>query len=291
VDVWGIDRTGVVTTPSGQQVVNREQQGLNPPGEFVERDPATGNILRVTTLFLNAASQKAKGVDFGIQYQYQIPGGWGTVTSLTQATYLDSFEQQNLLGQFKNFVPPGAIHGDPDNENELSGRQSTGTSDDAYLKWKGASRLDWAWHNLDINATVHYTAGFKEEAWFGLHFGHPKGEHFVKGTWIFDTQATYDFSFAPPVESTPVAGYSKDGKEMVRGKDGKAVETGQTANYSMPCWKNLLNNTSFTLGCNNVFGQDPPNAYGPFNGNATFYPGFIYDPTGRFVYASITHKF
>ena len=30
VDVWGIDRTGVVTTPTGQQVVNRE--GANPPG-------------------------------------------------------------------------------------------------------------------------------------------------------------------------------------------------------------------------------------------------------------------
>ena len=93
------------------------------------------------------------------------------------------------------------------------------------------------------------------------------------------------------MEAQPVAGYSKDAKEVVRGKDGKAVETGQTVNYSMPCWKTLLNNTSFSIGCNNVFGQDPPNAYGPFNGNATLYPGFIYDPTGRFVYGSITHKF
>ena len=58
----------------------------------------------------------------------------------------------------------------------------------------------------------------------------------------------------------------------------------------MPCWKRLLNNTSVTIGCNNVFGQDPPKAFGGFF-NAIGYPDFIYDSTGRFVYVSLKKKF
>ena len=117
-----------------------------------------------------------------------------------------------------------------------------------------------------------------------------KKEHWIKGTWTFDVQGTYNFVFAPPVESQPVAGYSKDSKEMTHDKDGKAFKPTQTANYSMPCWKNLVNNTGITVGCNNVFGQDNPTAFGGF-GNITGYPGFIYDAVGRFVYFSLTKKF
>ena len=53
--------------------------------------------------------------------------------------------------------------------------------------------------------------------------------------------------------------------------------------------KNLLKSTSLTIGCNNVFGQDPPKAYGG-GGSGTGYPGFIYDATGRFVYVTLTKK-
>jgi hypothetical protein len=53
-----------------------------------------------------------------------------------------------------------------------------------------------------------------------------------------------------------------------------------------PCWKNLVNGTTVTLGCNNVFGHDPPDAF-----TTTNYPDFLYDSTGRFVYVSLTKKF
>jgi hypothetical protein len=46
-----------------------------------------------------------------------------------------------------------------------------------------------------------------------------------------------------------------------------------------PEWdKNLLNNTKITIGCNNVFGHDPPDAQAVAN-----YADFLYDSTGRFV--------
>ena len=86
-----------------------------------------------------------------------------------------------------------------------------------------------------------------------------------------------------------MAGYSKGGKEVVTSKDGKAVES--TAAYTMPCWQTILNNSTITLGCNDVFGQDPPRQTGFFHGNANGYPGFEYDNIGRFVYVELKKKF
>ena len=73
------------------------------------------------------------------------------------------------------------------------------------------------------------------------------------------------------------------------GKDGKAIES--TAAYSMPCWKTVLNNTKLTAGCNNIFGEDPPKAFGFADGNANNYPGGLYDNLGRFYYVEMTKKF
>jgi hypothetical protein len=95
--------------------------------------------------------------------------------------------------------------------------------------------------------------------------------------------------FTPPVEPQPVAGYSKGGKEVVASKDGKAVES--TAAYSMPCWKTILNNSTVTIGCNNIFGQDPPHAFGFFSSNLVNYPGSTYDNLGRFWYVELKKKF
>jgi len=159
------------------------------------------------------------------------------------------------------------------------------TSVDGNLRWKGIQRLDWHWNGVDLVGTARFLDGFHEL----LPNGH---NHWVSQTWTFDGQASYDFTFVPPVENQPVAGYSKDAKDMSSAKDGKPAEsaTTQTANYGLPIWQRVLNNTTITLGCNNIFGQDPPKAYG-FGGNTTKYPGFLYDPTGRFVYIALTKKF
>jgi len=77
------------------------------------------------------------------------------------------------------------------------------------------------------------------------------------------------------VEGQSVAGYSKNDK-------GKARELPAPGT-----WKRLLHSATLTIGCNNIFGQDPPKAY---NGN-TRYPDFIYYSTGRFIYASLKKTF
>ncbi len=206
LDLWSIERTGVVATPDANQVLAREAAGTLLPGEFVERDVA-GNISLIGFTFQNAAQARARGVDFGIQYQYQSP--FGTFTSLTQATYLDSFRLQLTAGN-----PTIEVSGTP--VGQISGIGtgfSSSTADDGYLKWKGRSSLDWTWNNFDIFASVNYISGFHEILFDADFLPDKKKEHWIKATWTFDVQGTYNFAFAPPVESQPVAGYSKDSKD------------------------------------------------------------------------------
>jgi outer membrane receptor protein involved in Fe transport len=59
----------------------------------------------------------------------------------------------------------------------------------------------------------------------------------------------------------------------------------------MPCWKTVLNNTTLTVGVNDIFGEDPPHEIGFEDGNSIGYPGFLYDNLGRFVYVELKKKF
>ena len=268
VDIWDIERTGVVVISNTGDVLDRELMGGLLPGERVERDDA-GFISRIFVPFINSGSLKANGIDFGVQYVY--PTSFGTFTSLTNATWLNSFQFANFAGQ---------------TETEFAGSATDPFSaNDGFVKWKGIHRLDWAWNGFDIIGSVRYTGGF--------HDRKPNATvHYVSHTWVFDAQASYDFTFVAPVENQPVAGYSKDAKDMSMGKDGKVAESSasQSSSYGLPIWQRVLNGTTITVGCDNVFGQDPPTAYG-FGGNSTGYPGFLYDATGRFVYVQLTKKF
>src|SRR5437763_3843682 len=82
VDFWDIERTGVVTAPLAQQVLDGTAPGI------VERD-AGGFITRITLANQNLGSQEARGFDFGLYYQR--PTQWATSTSQPQVTYLDEF--------------------------------------------------------------------------------------------------------------------------------------------------------------------------------------------------------
>ena len=178
------------------------------------------------------------------------------------------------------------------NPGNLAGRTTDpASSNEGWYKWKGTSQLDWNWNNIDIIGTVRYIDGFHE---FILNpFTDALRPHWVQQTFTFDVQATYDFSGLVRVEEKPVPGYSKEPKDIARGKDGSITETAsaQTSNYGVSAWQRFLfQGTSITLGCNNVFGQDPPSANGEV-GNGQNYPGFTYDATGRFVYGRLTKKF
>ena len=323
LDLWDIERTGVVVVPSAQDVVSRCAPDLrtgfpacsNPsalhPGEEVDIDQASGTVTFVKTGFFNGGRENARGADMGFQLQYQ-SANWGTWTWLTEATYLDSFIFQNNIATGHNETifeeSGGTIRRTNAPGRELSGRTNNDpfegaffgqvTGGDGWAKWKARSNIDYQYKNFDLVWTVRYLDGWKElinnSQGVAINNGTdplstPAHEHYVHGTWMFDAQASYTLIFTPPVESQPVAGYSKGGKEVMTNKEGKQIES--TAAYAMPCWQTLFNNTTFTIGCNNVFGQDPPKQFGFQEGNSNNYPGFSYDNLGRFVYFELKKKF
>src|SRR5205823_8443374 len=121
------ERTGVVQSAFLDAVLAREKMGTLLPGERVERlpdgtTPFNGSITRIVVSNRNEAAQKANGVDFGLQYQYQTES-FGTFTSLTQVTYLNSFEIQRVAG--------GPVE-------QLAGvTTDPGQSQEGYYRWRG----------------------------------------------------------------------------------------------------------------------------------------------------------
>jgi hypothetical protein len=218
--------------------------------------------------------QSADGIDFTLLYQRQIP--WGTLTWLTEVTCIYDFRFPEGETAFGLGLGSGNLVGFTTNP---------GASNEGFYQWKGNTRIDWAWQGFDLAATVRYNDGFDELDPDLL----PRS---VDSTVRLDLQASYDFTALLPVEEQPVPGYSKGSKEVVRGKDGAPLETAsaQTSNYGRSILDHVLRGTVLTVGCTNVFDDDPPFASGE-GGNAVGYPGFTYDATGRFVYVRLTKKF
>lgn len=258
-DFFVIERHDVVGAPDAQYVLNRENHLL--PGEEVVRDNQ-GFLVQITAPFENLGQERAEGFDFGIQYQVQTK--FGRFTSVTDATYLESFR-----ASITSTAP--AL--------ELRSQGTDFASNDAYLKWKARSRLDWSLGGFTLSTTVNYLDGFHEIIFVFPIFPDDKKEHWVKQTFSFDAQASYQFRFADVLPAT-TGGGPKNSKEIA-----------QSFASGLPCWKRLLDNTTLTIGCNNIFGQDPPRAFGTFDQNSINYPGAIYSAVGRFVYARVTKKF
>jgi iron complex outermembrane recepter protein len=239
IDLFDIETTGRVLSNDPTRIITRIESGNAFPGESVVRDE-NGNLVSITQVaFENIGTQKARGADFSIAYELQTVVG--TFRSTTLATYLDSFQV--------SFIPGQA-------EEELRSSATDSLSEDAYLKWKALSQLGWHWHSFDTVFTTNYRDGFHED----LLGPHGFKEHWVKQTWFFDVQASYEFGTKSP------------------------SSWANRFHNGWPTWRYLLDRTTITLGVNNIFDHDPPRS----NDN---FPRSIYDPTGRFIYASLKKKF
>jgi len=104
-----------------------------------------------------------------------------------------------------------------------------------------------------------------------------------------DLIASYTFNLPPPAPAE-VPGLAKDGGKNVKVKDGKEknVMPVSTAEYN-PCgWRAWLNNTTITLGMQNVFDSDPPFAAGS---GANGYDESLATIKGRFWYVQLKKRF
>ena len=247
IDIFNIETTGWVNPfPDPTRVIQRIENGNSFPGESVTRD-ADGHLIALTQVtYENSGTQKVRGTDFTIAYE--LTTSFGAFHANIQATYLDSYQFSPFPGQ---------------KELELRSSPVDFFADDAYLKWKGLSRLDWSWHGFSTAVTAHYLDGFHEILALGPTFPDNKKEHWVKQTWFFDLQASYE------IQTNSAGQENRSRTCLFRG---------------WPSWRCLLDHTRVTIGCNNIFDHDPPESTDNF-------PRFIYDTTGRFVYLSVTKKF
>ena len=157
---------------------------------------------------------------------------------------------------------------------------------------------------LDIGGIAHYTGQYEDDN-VSLT-GSPKPNMPITGgpntasirpwrarkvrEWItLDLILNYTFILPPPAH-TEVPGLAKDGGKNFKIKDGKEknVIPVSTAEYN-PCgWGGWLNNTTISLGMQNVFDQDPPFvAASGENG----YDESLATIKGRFWYVQLKKRF
>ena len=104
-----------------------------------------------------------------------------------------------------------------------------------------------------------------------------------------DLILNYTFNLPPPAP-VEVPGLAKDGSKNVKTKDGKEknVMPVSTAEYN-PCgWRSWLNNTTITLGMQNVLDADPPFVAGSFENG---YDESLATIKGRFWYVQLKKRF
>jgi outer membrane receptor protein involved in Fe transport len=157
---------------------------------------------------------------------------------------------------------------------------------------------------LDMGAVVHYTGQYEDDnlsltSAFGIYPA-PKPQTPRSGPlpwrarkvreWItLDLIASYTFNLSP-ASPIPVPGLAKDGSKNFKMKDGKEknVIPVSTAEYN-PCgWRGWLNNTTISLGMQNVFDQDPP-FVAASGGNG--YDKSLATIKGRFWYVQVKKRF
>ena len=217
-------------------------------------------------------------------------GDWGTFTATWNETYLADVDIQFLPGGPRT-TAVGKFGGGFQGVN--GGGSFTHNRWYASLFYDGPSG-SWM-QGIDTGVVVHYIGQYWDNEAF-IPEVRPKGEPPLLGhekvrEWCtVDLILNYTFNLPPPAAQNEVAGYAKDGGKNVKMKDGKEknVMPVSTAEYN-PCgWRAWLNNTTLTIGVDNVGDLEPPFVA------AAFENGFdesTTNPKGRFWYVGIKKRF
>jgi outer membrane receptor protein involved in Fe transport len=297
-DWWHIDMRDIVTTLGAQTTL--ELFGEQTNGPLVFRAPSTipGELGGVTLLI--DPNQNVSGVVFeGLDYEaiYILDssifghGDFGRLTTTVNGTWLSRAELQ-VTNDTKRF----GING------EFVPSSFTLTSS---LPWHRANFSifydgpadTWA-SGLDVGAVVHWTSQYEDDnisLTSSTKPQQPRSGPFperarkVSALTTLDLILNYTFNLPPPAPAE-VPGFAKDGGKNVKAKDGKEknVVPVSTAEYGCSNWKWWLNNTTITLGMQNVTDEDPPFVAGSFENG---YDESLATIKGRFWYVGLKKRF
>ncbi len=296
-DWWHIDMRSIASLLGTQFIIENDIPGL------VIRGPSMspGTPGRIIDPNENLTGAMFEGLDYEAIYVLDSPifghGDFGRLTATINGTWLSRAELQ-ILPDTKRFgiagevIPPGFT---------LTGS----------LPWSRANfslfydgPADTWMQGLDIGAVVHYTGQYEDDNlsltqdFFTGEFAKPQMPRSGPRPWrarkvrewiTLDLIGSYTFSLPPPAPA-PVPGLAKDGGKNVKMREGKEKDVMPipTAEYN-PCgWRAWLNNTTISLGMQNVFDEDPPFVAGSFENG---YDESLTTIKGRFWYVQLKKKF
>ena len=317
-DWWHIDMRDIVTALGAQTILLENPPPgpgastvTNPNGAIVAR--AAGNnplepgpVVLVVDPSKNLSGAIFEGLDYEAIYilDSTIFGGgdWGRLTTTVNGTWLSRAEFQaspevKRVGIAGEFLPPGFA---------LT----------SSLPWNRANfsmfydgPADTWMQGLDVGAIVHWTGQYEDDnasltgstklneprsgPLGGTSLTPPNGNEIrarkVSAWTTLDLLLNYTFNMPPPAPAE-VPGYAKDGGKNVKMKDGKDknVVPVSTAEYGCSNWQWWLNNTTVTLGMQNVTDEDPPFVAGSFENG---YDESIATIKGRFWYVGLKKRF
>jgi iron complex outermembrane receptor protein len=300
-DWWHIDMRSIASFLGAQFIVENNLPGLvirGPP--VIPGEP--GPVVLVIDPSENLTGAIFEGLDYEVIYILESSifghGDFGKLAATVNGTWLSRAELQispdtKRFGIAGEFIPPGF-------------------SLTSSLPWNRANFSlfydgppDTWLAGLDIGAVVHYTGQYEDNN-FSLT-GSPKlnmprtggpGDNAAPfpqrarkvAAWTtLDLIASYTFNLPPPAPAE-VPGLAKDGGKNFKVKDGKEknVIPVSTAEYN-PCgWRAWLNNTTLTLGMQNVLDADPPFVAGSGENG---YDESLATIKGRFWYVQLKKRF
>jgi iron complex outermembrane receptor protein len=299
-DWWHIDMREIASLLGTEFIIENNIPGL------VVRGPSTipgrpGPIILVIDPNENLTGVIFEGLDYEAIYILDSSifgrGDFGRLTATLNGAWLSRAELQiapstKRFGIAGEVIPPGfTLTGSlPWNRDNLS------------LFYDGPAN-SWM-QGLDVGSVVHYTGQYEDDNVsltpnpFTGEFAKPQTPRSGFRAWrarkvrewtTLDLIASYTFNLAPPAAGE-VAGFAKDGGKNVQMKDGneKEVMPLSTAEYGCSNWKWWLNNTTITLGMQNVFDLDPPFVAGAFENG---YDESLATIKGRFWYAQLRKRF
>src|SRR5881392_4003083 len=297
-DWWHIDMRDIVASLGAQFIIQNSNRApfdalvtraAPPPGgEF-------GPVILVQDPSANIAGAIFEGLDCEAIYILDSSifghGDFGRLTTTVNGTWLSRAELQPTPTS-KRFGINGQF-------------QSTSFTLTNSLPWHRANFSifydgpadTWA-GGLDVGAVVHWTGQFEDDN-FDLTLASkpqeprsgdlPNRARKVAAWTTLDLILNYTFNLPPPA-AAEVPGFAKDGGKNVKTHDGKEknVVPVSTAEYGCSNWKWWLNNTTLTLGMQNVTDEDPPFVAGNFENG---YDESLATIKGRFWYVGLKKRF
>jgi len=308
-DWWHIDLRSLISSLGAGFIIDADLPGLvfrtpPPPGTppLPNGQPDRGAVTLVIDPNENLSGAIFEGLDYEVIYILDSGifghGDFGRLTFTVNGTWLSRAELQvrsdiKRFGIAGEFAPPGfALTSSlPWNRANFSlyydGPTDTwmqGMDVGAVIHWVGQYNDDNVSLTGSPKLNMPRTGGPGDNA-----ASFPQRARKVAAWTTLDLIASYTFNLPPPAPS-PVPGFAKDGGKNVKMRDGKEknVLPVSAAEYN-PCgWRAWLNNTTLTLGLQNVLDADPPFVAGGFENG---YDESLDTIKGRFWYVQLKKRF